>query len=91
MHYCRLIARFGDPVEILSLNQPSSSNAFQGGSQTSGFGSKSGIHHRLSLIRRALFSIELRVLPTHIIKAVGEVKADKVMIESFEFTNCFVL
>ncbi|CAI2336440.1 unnamed protein product [Caenorhabditis sp. 36 PRJEB53466] len=79
IRYCRLISRFGDPSELLSLNQPSSSTAFQyaGGSQTSGFGSKSGIHHRLSLIRRALFTVELRVLPAHIIKAVGEMKSEK--------------
>lgn len=78
VRYCRLISRFGDPSELLSLNQPSSSNAFQqGGSQTSGIGSKSGIHHRLSLIRRSLLTIELRVLPAHIVKAVGELKTEK--------------
>ncbi|UMM16085.1 hypothetical protein L5515_013251 [Caenorhabditis briggsae] len=80
IRYCRLISRFGDPSELLSLNQPSSSsNAFQydGGSQTSGFGSKSGIHRRLSCIRRSLLSIEMRVLPAHIVKAVGELKSEK--------------
>ncbi|EFP08153.1 CRE-TOE-1 protein [Caenorhabditis remanei] len=79
IRYCRLISRFGDPSELLSLNQPSSSNAYQGGSQTSGFGSKSGIHHRLSLIRRALLSIELRVIPAHVVKAVGELKTEKIL------------
>ncbi|ULU04075.1 hypothetical protein L3Y34_017104 [Caenorhabditis briggsae] len=80
IRYCRLISRFGDPSELLSLNQPSSSsNAFQydGGSQTSGFGSKSGIHRRLSCIRRSLLSIVMRVLPAHIVKAVGELKSEK--------------
>ncbi|EGT38292.1 hypothetical protein CAEBREN_28292 [Caenorhabditis brenneri] len=78
IRYCRLISRFGDPAELLSLNQPSSSTAFlQGGSQTSGIGSKSGIHHRLSLIRRSLLTIELRVLPAHVVKAVGELKTEK--------------
>lgn len=78
IRYCRLISRFGDPSELLSLNQPSSSQAIQqGGSQTSGFGSKSGIHHRLSLIRRSLLTIELRVLPAHVVKAVGELKTEK--------------
>ncbi|CAI5442637.1 unnamed protein product [Caenorhabditis angaria] len=72
IRYCRLIARFGDPTEFLNLNQPSSSFG-----STSGFGSKSGIHHRLSLIRRALLTIEIRVLPGYISKVVVELKNEK--------------
>ncbi|CAD6191421.1 unnamed protein product [Caenorhabditis auriculariae] len=79
VRYCRLVGRFGE-FEPGATSTPSTSSAppaHTNGSQTSGNVNKSSVQHRLSLIRRALLTVELRVLPGYLSKAVEELKDEK--------------